>query len=378
MKIAIVASSPITINVFLRSLILRLAKSHQVTVISNVKSEDELLISGENISITSIKINRKISYWADLSALKMLLKCFRGNKFDLVFSVTPKSGFLAMSASFITGIKKRVHIYTGQVWVTSCGLRKFILKKIDKLIGKLATHLLADSSSQMKFLINEKIVCENKIEVLANGSISGVNLTKFTFDHAIRSNTRLDLNFDEKDFVFLFLGRLDPDKGILILIDAFKLLSEQFDNVKLVIVGPDEAGMREHIISTYRVNSDLVRFIGLTTRPENYMNAADALCLPSYREGFGSVVIEAAAVGIPAIGSDIYGIRDAIVDNVTGFLFPVGDVKVLFEAMQAIMLNEKIRKKMGRSAKQRVREKFSQELVVTAYTEFFDKIYNCD
>ncbi len=378
MKIAIVTSSPITINVFLRDLILHLSVSHQVTVITNVNSESELILSGDNISIRPIKIPRKISYWYDLKALSELLRLFNKNNFDLVYSVTPKAGFLAMLATFLTGVRCRVHIFTGQVWVTKIGKERVVLKNIDKLISRFATHLLADSSSQMQFLIDNKLVDERKIKVLGNGSISGVNLKQFLSNNTIRSDVRLDLKIDVNDIVFLFLGRLDPDKGITVLVDAFKLLISKFDNVKLIIAGPDEANMREIICRRMGGNSDFVRYVGFTNNPEHYMNAADVLCLPSYREGFGTVVIEAAAVGIPAIGSNIYGISDAIIDNVTGLLFPVRDVTALFEAMQTMVQDEKARKQLGCSAKLRAVERFSQEFVTSLFLQFFEEIFNSD
>jgi glycosyltransferase involved in cell wall biosynthesis len=376
MKIAIVTSSPITINVFLHDLIFQLSASHHVTVITNVRSESELAISGDNIFIHPVKIYRKISYWYDLKALSVLLRLFKKNNFDLVYSVTPKAGFLAMLATFLTGVRCRVHIFTGQVWVTKVGKRRSFLKNIDKLIARFATHLLADSTSQMQFLIDKKIVDERKIKVLGNGSISGVNLKQFSSDMAMRSYVRFDLNIDENDIVFLFLGRLDPDKGITVLVDAFELLISKFDNVKLIIAGPDEANIRETIFRKAEGYFNFIRHVGITSNPEHYMNAADVLCLPSYREGFGTVVIEAAAVGIPAIGSNIYGIRDAIVDNVTGLLFPVRNVEALFEAMQIMVLDEKVRKQFGHSAKQRAVDQFSQEFVTASFVHYFEEIFN--
>ncbi len=376
MKIVIVVSSPMTIQAFLYDQIMQLSRNHSVTVIANCIEYSDLKILENNIVLRPVNIIREISPWNDLKAIYSLIKIFGKYKFDLVYSITPKAGLLAMFAGLLVRIPIRIHIFTGQVWVTKVGIKRFVLKSIDKRIANFATQLLTDSASQMQFLVESKIVNKRKIDVLANGSISGVNLKIFSPNSITRTNIRLDLNIDENDIVFLFLGRLHPDKGIADLVDAFKLLIDQHKNVKLLIVGPDEADMRKKIMLNMGAGSDCVQFVGFTSNPEHYMNAADVLCLPSYREGFGSVVIEAAAVGIPAIGSDIYGIKDAIVDNVTGLLFPARNVEMLFEAMQIMVLDERVRKQFGLSAKQRAIDQFSQEFVTKSFVCYFEEIFN--
>ena len=376
MKIVIVVSSPMTIQSFLYDQIIQLSRNHSVTIIVNCIDSSEFKFLGDNIVIQPINIRRELSYWNDMKTIFSLIKIFTKSRFDLVYSITPKAGLLAIFTGYLVRIPIRIHIFTGQVWITKAGIKRFILKGVDKCIAKLATHLLADSTSQLQFLIENKIVDKSKIHVLANGSISGVNLKKFSTKITTRAKVRSELNIDKSDIVFLFLGRLQPDKGITDLVDAFKLLINQSKNVKLLIVGPDEAKMRKEILKNMGPSSNYVRFIGFTSKPENFMNAADVLCLPSYREGFGSVVIEAAAVGIPAIGSDIYGIRDAIINNETGLLFPAHNVEMLFEAMQIMVLNEKTRKRLGHSAKQRAVEQFSQEFVTKSFVRYFEEKFN--
>ncbi len=374
MKLAIIVSSPMTIKAFLRDQIIHLSVSHHLTIVANIKDPAELMISGDNIEFKNIEIARKISIWTDLRAFFALLSLFNKNKFDLVYSVTPKAGLLAMFASFIARIRCRVHIFTGQVWVTRTGIARLLLKSIDKLLAKLATNTLADSVSQMNFLVNEKVVAENKIKVLASGSISGVDMNRFKTNILSRNIIRAELGIDDSDLVFIFIGRLDPDKGIIDLVEAFKQLSGKYDFVKLILVGPDEANIKDLVINKAQSISLQIRFVDLTEHPENYINAADILCLPSYREGFGSVVIEAAAVGIPAIGSDIYGIKDAIDNNITGLLFPVRDVHSLFEAMEIMVLDEKRRLQYGAAAKERVKSLFSQNHVTNAFIDYFENV----
>lgn len=370
MKIAIVVTSPMIINHFLYDQIEHFSKLSNVTVVTNVVGATKLKLSKETVVLKHINIIRKISLLNDVMALFKLASYFRIRKFDLVYSVTPKAGLLAMLAGYLTKTPCRIHVFTGQVWATRVGLRRFILKRIDMLLAALSTHLLADSFSQKKFLVDENVVIPNKIKVLANGSISGVDLRRFKKNSKIRNEIRDELNVRKDELVFLFLGRLIPDKGIIDLIDAFMLALEKYSSIKLVIVGPDEANMRDQILLKMGSKSRYLQILNITEYPENYMNAADILCLPSYREGFGSVVIEAAAVGMPTIGSDIYGLSDAIEDGVTGILFPAQNSKALYSAMKELIIDSEKRSRLGINARLRAERLFSQDLVTSAYVEY--------
>jgi glycosyltransferase involved in cell wall biosynthesis len=155
------------------------------------------------------------------------------------------------------------------------------------------------------------------------------------------------LNISEQGVVFLYVGRLNQDKGLLDLASAFALLAEKDANTWLLVVGPDEEGMQRKMKAQVDVVIDRVRFVPYTDSPEQYMAAADVLVLPSHREGFGVVIIEAGAVGIPAIGSRIYGITDAIVENETGLLFEVGNVTDLANTMSRMASDKSLRHTLG-------------------------------
>ncbi|MBT8113277.1 MAG: glycosyltransferase, partial [Gammaproteobacteria bacterium] len=162
-----------TIQAFLYDQIMQLSRNHSVTVIANCIEYSDLKILENNIVLRPVNIIREISPWNDLKAIYSLIKIFGKYKFDLVYSITPKAGLFAMFAGLLVRIPIRVHIFTGQVWVTKVGIKRFVLKSIDKRIAKFATHLLTDSASQMQFLVESKIANKRKIDVLANGSISG-------------------------------------------------------------------------------------------------------------------------------------------------------------------------------------------------------------
>ena len=208
-------------------------------------------------------------------------------------------------------------------------MSRLFLKLLDKIIVTLNTNILVDSFSQQDFLIKENVLSKDLSIVLGSGSISGVDVNRFHPSKIHRNLIRKQLNIKDDCVIFLFVGRLKKEKGIFELIEAFKNVSEQHNDVVLLIVGPDEEGLEQELISRLETCKEFVRFIDFTKEPEQYMAASDVFVLPSYREGFGSVIIEAASCGLPSIGSNIYGLSDAIKDEETGFLVPIRSTKPL-------------------------------------------------
>ena len=245
---------------------------------------------------------------------------------------------------------------------------------MDRLIFRFSTWCYVDSHSQRDFLLKERVVTDSASSVLLSGSISGVDIRRFAPSAEARIKIRNELNIPADALVFLFLGRLTLDKGVMDLVDAFYRLAGELQDVVLLVVGPDEAGVRQRVAASGTPAAGQVQFVDYTDRPEDYMNAADVFCLPSYREGFGSVIIEAAAVGIPSIGSRIYGITDAIVDGETGFLHEVGDAEDIYLQMKTLAQDPGRRMEMGRTAQQRVQEYFRSDLLSAAVVDEYKKI----
>ena len=285
-------------------------------------------------------------------------------KLDLVCTISPKGGFLGSMAASLVKIPRRIHFFTGQVWVNKKGPWKMILMFLDYLIGIFSSLCIADSPSQRQYLIDKRIIKERKITVLGKGSVAGVDIKKFKPDKSLRKETRHELGINEESKVMIFLGRINKDKGVNELIQAFMEISPIYDNLFLLIVGPDD-GEREKlegIVGSEETNK--IFFTGSTNEPQKYLSASDILCLPSYREGFGMVIIEAASVGLPSIGSDIYGIRDAIVNDGTGLLHKPFSVEDLREKLKILLDNEELTKKLGQNARKRAIEEFRMEVMV--------------
>lgn len=358
-----------TVSAFLQQPIRRLCTKYDVYVALNINPGDSLSGLEDRVTILPVAIERKIAPWRDLRALWQILVLFRRHRFKLVHSVTPKAGLLAMLAAFLTGVDIRIHTFTGQVWATRHGAARLLLKSMDKLIALLSTFALADSPSQRQFLLDEGVVTASGSGVLVHGSISGVDTIRFRPDSQARERLREELKVAEADTLFLFLGRLNRDKGVLDLANAFSGMDNE--HVHLLFVGPDEGELGQQLRRLTEGCEKRVHFVGYAEKPEEYMAAADVLCLPSYREGFGNVVIEAAAVGIPAIGSRIYGVEDAIQEHVSGSLFTARDVAGLREAMRHMVDDSERRLQLGRQARERAIRDFSSDRLAAAWLEFY-------
>ena len=370
-KLCIIVTSPFFLEVFLAAQIRTLSKAYQVTVVVNTPDRDLLANLGIDAKLIQLRIERKIHLFQDLRALLALIKIFREEKSDLVHSATPKAGLLAMAAACSAGIPIRIHTFTGQVWGTKTGVMRFLLKLADRVTAYLASDILVDSHSQRDFIIQEGIVPGEKATVLANGSISGVNINRFMPSSEFREKIRKAHAIPMDSFVILYMSRLTRDKGAIMMAKIFAKYGVENRRSHILVVGPDEESLRTLMKEICSECIDRVHIVDQVHCPEEYMAAADVFCLPSFREGFGTVYINAAAVGIPAIASRIYGSSDAVEDGETGFLFEPGDIGQCVKLLQRLEANPGLRISMGARARVRAVEKFSEELLTQALLSFY-------
>lgn len=373
-SVCLVTASPFTLRAFMRNHLLQLSEHYKVTAVADFTPDD---LSGEwlpGVRLVPVPIARPIRPAADAWALWELYRHFRAGGFDVVHSVTPKAGLLAMTAARLAGVPHRIHCFTGQVWATSRGLGRSLLKGADRIIAANATHVLADSRSQLAFLESEGVLRKGEGDVLGHGSISGVDVARFWPDAGIRAKIRAALGIPQQACLLLFVGRLNRDKGVLDLAQAFARLARDNGNVWLGMVGPDEAGIGSNFETACGAAMARVRRIDYTPTPEHYMAAADVFVLPSYREGFGSVVIEAAACGIPAVASRIYGLVDAVEEGVTGLLQPAGDIGALHDNLAKLCGDQELRKRLGEAARERAVSDFSMAAVTKDLLTYYEKI----
>ena len=378
-KIAFAMTAPSALRAFMGDHIRVLAKQYEVTVYCNFSADSCRNLLDESVQLVHIPFERKIAPFQDMACFFLLLTALWRGKFDSVHTVMPKTGLLGMLAGWIVRTPVRIHLFTGQVWVTKRGMSRAILKTLDKLMAWCATTLYIDSPSQRDFLIQEGIIRSGR--VLGDGSVNGVDSNRFKPDVESRNLVRRLHQIPLNAVVFGFLGRLNRDKGILDLMEAFSV-SAVSTRAFVLLVGPDEGGMEDLVRKKYSHLGRQIRFVGFTSEPEKIIPAFDVFCIPSYREGFGSSVIEAAACGVPALASRIYGLTDAVVENVTGFMHEPGNTREISEGLNRYADNAVLRNQFGKAARERAVKQFStarltSEMAVE-YTELLQRVKGRD
>jgi glycosyltransferase involved in cell wall biosynthesis len=377
-KVAIIISSPMMVNFFLISQINHLCEKFEITLITGISDNDVALNEdkiNKKINIIRINMQRKISLFFDIITFFRLVKIFKIYKFDIVHSISPKSGLLAQIAAFFFGIQIRVHTFTGQVWASKSGLWRYLLKLVDRLIVKVSSNILVDSYSQRSFLMSENVVNHDNSKVLLNGSISGINEERFTPSQSSYRFFREENGLRNDSKIILFLGRLTKDKGVVDLILAFQKIILNNNNCYLLLVGPDEDNIVKKYVTSEQLNSKILCF-EYTDKPEFFMQVSDLLCLPSLREGFGNVVLEAAMCKVPAVVSDIYGLKDVIEKDVTAFTFSPGNISKLTELLTELISNNHKINEMGDRAHKRAKYLFSTSSINESLVLFYNELLN--
>lgn len=376
-KIAFISSNIGSIKSFLNISINKLSKKNFIYIYSNLSEIKNFSdFESKNIRLIHIPIKRNISLLSDLKCFfKLLFYMFRDRP-DITITLTPKGGLLGITTSYLTVIKTRVHYFTGQVWVTKKGLLKKLLKLIDKIIFNMCTDALSDSNHQKKFLEDKKIVSQDSLKVLANGSICGVDTSRFYPNTNYRSEIRKNYNISSDSIILLFLGRLSEDKGILDLANAFnEILKKKISkDIFLFLVGPDEENIKIKIETLCKKNFKKIFFIEFTDYPEKYMAASDIFCLPSYREGFGVVALEASACALPVIASNIYGLIDVIKENQSGLFHEVKDKKQIEYLLIKLINDEELRERLGKNGRERVLKDFEQKYVTDEFVKYIQNL----
>ena len=372
-RLCFVISNSYALNTFLADPICRLARDGwQIDVVYNDADGQASEVIARAATLRPQPLVRPIAPLRDLVNLWRLWRLFRRERYQVIHSVTPKAGLLAMVAGRLAGVPRRIHTFTGQVWATRGGATRRLLQSMDILLAKCATDLLADSPSQREFLVNEGVVPMDRVGVLARGSICGVSTERFRPNASMRVAIRLQWGVSDNTVVLLYLGRLHREKGLLELTAASGNLVRQGVPLALVMAGPDE-GVLDEVRHLARQAKMKVCFVGMTSQPEYQFAAADIFCLPSYREGFGLSLIEAASAGLPSVATRIYGVTDAVVDGETGLLVPPGDVAALETALHELILDSSLRSQMGIQARIRATKHFSREVLMQAWSAYYSQ-----
>lgn len=317
-------------------------------------------------------MERHISPLSDLLSLVRLIGVFRKERPWVVHSMTPKAGLLCMVAAWLTRVPVRVHTFTGLVWPTATGLKRKILMMTDWLTCACATHVTPEGQGVLNDLKNGGIT-KKPMKVLGYGNVRGVDMERFSPD-------RFSIKKDDGVFTFVFVGRIVGDKGINELVEAFVKLHDKHKNTRLVLVGNYEHNLDPVSDKTRKLidTNDGIDACGPKYGDDLLQMYVDADCfvMPSYREGFPNTVLEAGAMGLPSIVTDINGSREIIENEKNGLIVPSKNADALYNAMERMLTDDAARETMKGNAREMIASRFEKNFVQKCQIEFYERILN--
>lgn len=369
-KIVRITTVPGSMAGLLKNQLKFMSNYYEILGVSSKGKDDLLIKTGvyQGIRVHNIEMTRTISPINDIKALYQLYKLLKKEKPFMVHSHTPKAGTIGMLAARLANIPHRLHTIAGLPLLEATGFKRYILDTVEKITYSCATLILPNSFGLKAIILENKFTTENKLKVIANGSSNGIDTKHFNPDlYDTNSNTKIrkELGFSNEDFIFVFAGRMVKDKGINELIKTFKKINNEFDNAKLLLMGDYERELdpllpeTEEIINTNKN----IKFAGYIRDIRPYFAASNALAFPSYREGFPNVVMQACAMSIASIVTDINGCNEIIEHNKNGIIIPPKDEQALYGAMKFMLTNPEITKKMAKVSRSKMIDNYEQKVV---------------
>lgn len=350
----------------------RLWKEH-FEVCAIASEEEDILVKfaqDEAIRYKCVPMKRDISFIVDLKCLFTLLILFIKERPRIVHANTPKASMLSMLAAWITCRPIRIYMCHGLRYETTSGILLKVLKTMEWIACHCATQVIGVSQGVVERLVNDGLCSRNKIKVVGYGTAGGIDLTRFARKSLTgEPQVRSELNIPDDAFVFSFVGRIVRDKGINELVEAFDKLSQEYHHVFLLLIGPEE-GESDLISSSSKElikNNDRIYLLGNKEDVRPFIAESDAFVLPSYREGVGQVILEANALDVPCIASDIIGPRDIITPMENGELVKSKSVEALYDKMRDWVENPDKVAQMAKLSRAYVKARYEQEKVREAY-----------
>lgn len=365
-KIIRAATIGMSLNIFCRGLLRELtAEGYEVVALSSPDADLKELGKRECVRTVGVPMERRISPLKDLVSLVRLTRVLKKEHPDMVHSMTPKAGLLCMMAAKMAGVPIRLHTFTGLVWPTATGLTRQILILTDKLTCACATHVVPEGEGVKQDL--QRCITRKPLQVLGYGNIKGIDLDYWKRTAPAEPHEKL---------TFVFVGRLVREKGINEMVAAFVRLHEKHPHTRLLLVGPYEENIDPILPETQRLidTHEGIEAVGSQTDVRPFYEQSDVLVFPSYREGFPNVVIEAGAMDLPSIVTDINGSREIIVNQENGVIVPPREEQALYDAMEWMIEHPDERQRMARQARKMVADRFEQGFVRQCLKDFYKEL----
>lgn len=371
---------PLSLNVLLRGQLKFLNQYFDITAVSGAGEELEAVRLREAVKIHPISMERKISPLKDLVSLVKLYFFFKRHKPLIVHSITPKAGLLSMVAAKLAGVPIRMHMFTGLIFPTHKGKMQQLLILMDKMLCSFATNIFPEGQGVKNDLIRFGIT-DKPLKILAQGNVNGIDLNYFDpdlFSAADNTTLRNSLGLTPDQFVFVFVGRLTGDKGINELVTGFLEYQSVNANAKLLLVGSAEGEsdiLPPETLKQIETNPAIIA-VGFQSEIRPFLAMSQVLVLPSYREGFPNVVLQAGAMGLPSIVTNINGCNEIIINKQNGLIIPVKDASAIGQAMSEIVDDPVLYSTMKANARRQIADRFDQQVVWAAILDEYHAAIN--
>jgi len=377
LKIIRVTTKPMALSILLKGQLKFINKYHDVIAISSPGKELMDIKNNECVRTIPLYMTRKITPIKDIISLVKMIRILKKERPDIIHSHTPKAGIISMLASIICKIPHRLHTVAGLPLMEATGFKRKVLFFVEWLTYRCATKVYPNSHGLKKFILENFSIFDNKISVIGSGSSNGIDTdyfdrTKEVNKFAFNYKKKFSLN---KVFSFIFIGRIVKDKGIEELLIAFNRLNKKYNNIRLLILGWEERDLDPISNSAKKIlllNKNIIN-VGFKIDVRPFLAASNCLVLPSYREGFPNVVLQACSMQIPSIVSNINGCNEIIHDKVNGLLVQPKNIESLYLAMKKIYLDKKLFKSLSCSLRENVVKNYKSEIF---HSEMLSNYFN--
>lgn len=379
MKLKIIRATtvPLSLNAFCKGMLKDLSEKYEVIAVSTPGQELEEVTEREGVRVIGVPMERHISIIKDCKSLWEMWRVLRKEKPTMVHSMTPKAGMICMVSGWLAGVPVRVNTFTGLVFPTSVGLKRKVLMFTDWLTCACATHIIPEGEGVKNDLLQNGIT-KKPLKVLGYGNVRGVDMDKYSRRPEVMEIVTQKSLKSQNTFTFLFVGRIVKDKGINELCAAFERLQKDNPQTRLILVGPYEEDLDPISEKSRKIisDNDAIEAVGPKSGDAllAYYAASDCFVMPSYREGFPNTVLEAGAMGLPSIVTDINGSREIITEGINGMIVPPQDQDALYNAMKVIQQSKVDREKMASNARTMIADRFEQGFVRKCLYDYYDEI----
>ncbi|MFV0198745.1 glycosyltransferase family 4 protein [Empedobacter falsenii] len=392
-KLIRITTIPLSLKVLLRGQLKFMSNRFEVVGVSSNGKELEEVKNEEGIAVVPIEMSRQITPIQDIKSLWNTYQFLKKEKPSIVHTHTPKAGIVGMLAAKLAGVPIRLHTVAGLPLMEATGTKRKLLDVVEKLTYSSATKVYPNSKGLYDFILQNKYSLADKLKVIGEGSSNGIDTNHFSPNQISEEKTeklKKELNIQAEDFVFVFVGRIVGDKGINELVEAFQKLgtgNQESETLvsnskslvsskvpKLLLVGPLETELdplKEETLKEIKTNPNIIS-VGFQKDVRPYFAISDALVFPSYREGFPNVVMQAGAMELPSIVSDINGCNEIIVEGKNGTIIPVKNVEALQQAMKNMILDKLFYEQLQKNARPMIQSRYEQSVVWNAILDEYN------